>query len=189
MSEIESRSVSRDMPNFAKQLVSGYSVTDVDAYFHQAMKEFDSQRSELTQMQAEKERAAAELSAALRQVEELRAQQRADRHLLQVLTDRVDELNAQLGKQPTESQTVDEILRAAHTAAQQLKADSQKESENMLRLAEARVERVIAEMRQRGQELQAEYDMTRKEYCEFLSKVRALAQAMIRQVDQHDSPI
>ncbi|GEM_PF-6154431 len=188
MSANDKHSAEHDPKTFGKQFLGGYSPADVDAFVEQAVKELNSVRLELSSVRAERDRLAAELAEERSKCNDLSDKLKSDSHLIQILTDRVDELNKAAAQFQENQQSVEGILKIAHAAAEQLKADAQKECDEMVRSAERRADRILDEMRERMASLQSEFEKAKREYAEFLSSVRATAQAFVRQVDEKELP-
>lgn len=176
-------------PLFGKQAFGGYSVADVDAFAEQARKELDQLRLELRAVTNERERVKAELEALRQEHTLLSERAAADSQLVQSLSERVEALSAEADRERGEAANVDEILKAAHAAAQQLRADAKRESEQMMRIAESRLDRLVAEMRVRSQQLQDDFDRAKAEYSDFLSEVRSVAHTFIRRIDEKQPPL
>lgn len=162
----------------------GYDIHEVDTFLEKVLKEVAQLQIDLADAKTAQGKSANEVIALTQQCVNSAMDLGKTRVSLEERTREVEELRAEKSQLDAKMASTDEILRAAHSAAEKMKSDAQRHVTEIVEDAESRAARAIEEMRFRISALQSEMDAMKSKYRQFLDEAKELTQAMQRNISQ-----
>lgn len=162
----------------------GYDASEVDAFLERVLKEVAQLQIELAEAKTAQAKSAAEVKSLTQQCVGSAMELGKMRVSFEERTREAEELREEVKRMSERMASTDEILRAAHSAAEKMRADAQRQATDIVEDAESRAARAIEEMRARMNSLQTEMNAMKAKYRQFLDDAKELTQAMQRQISQ-----